>query len=87
MRRSVDELEEGSTAGGEGGGWQSDPGTVGLDGATSHSPIWKSLLRMQQQLFWTQRRLLIFITTSSLKTNHRILTERLFQICRMFEPT
>ena len=29
MRRSVDELEEGSTVGGEGGGCQSDPGTVG----------------------------------------------------------
>ena len=29
MRRSVDESEEVSTAGGEGGGCQSDPGTVG----------------------------------------------------------
>ena len=46
MRRSVDESEEGSTEGGEGGGWQSDLGTVGLDGATSYSPIWKSLVRI-----------------------------------------
>ena len=29
MRRSVDELEEGTTVGGEEGGCQSDPGTVG----------------------------------------------------------
>ena len=39
-------MEEGTTVGGEeGGGCQSDPGTVGMDGATSHSPIWKSLVR------------------------------------------
>ena len=44
MRRSVDELEEGTTVG-EGGGWHSQ--ILGRwDGATSHSPIWKSLVRI-----------------------------------------
>ena len=44
MRRSVDELKEGSTVGGEGEAGSQILGRG--DGATSHSPIWKSLVRI-----------------------------------------
>ena len=87
MRRSVDELEEGTTVGGEEGGCQSDPGTVGLDGATSHSPIWKSLVRdVAKTLLYSEKS--AYLQSNQLCEDKSLdPTKRLFQNCKMFEPT